>query len=313
MRHTSKFGLVASVGLLAFTLAACSTGAADNDGADTGSGENEAIELPADVRTPTGEHGEFADLLPTEIAERGQLVAAGSGQVAPLQFISAESDDMVGIVVDLTAEYAHRLGLEMVAEQASGSGTIPGVESGRYDVALAAGDFAERRTTLDFVDILAGGTVLVESAANPTGITSTDDLCGRSLSVSISSIQQSEAEELNQECIANGDEPIDLQAYDTLNSSVLAVQSGQAEVVWTDIAPANVMMAESPGVFAVAGELMWYAPYGVGVSVDNKELAEAILAALQSMHEDGTYLEILERWGNEELALDEIEINGSEF
>ncbi|MFF8816401.1 transporter substrate-binding domain-containing protein [Leucobacter sp. NPDC015123] len=280
--------------------------------ADGGEGEEtSAFALPTELREPTGEFGSLKDLVPAD--EDGVWIAAGSGQVAPLQYVPEGNSEIIGIVADLTAEYAHRLGLELKIEQVSGGGVMPGVESGRYDAALASGDFIERRGTASFVDILKGGTALIGNAAAPTDITGVDTLCGHSLAVTISSIQQTRAEEENKTCVDAGKDPIDVQPYDTVQAAVLAVQSQQAEVAWSDISPINVILAETPGVFELVGELMWYAPYGVAISVDRPEMVEAVRASLQSMHEDGTYHEILERWGSESLELDEIVVNGSEF
>lgn len=303
---------LAVLSLVALALTGCAAGGAGGaDADDAGDETAPAFALPTDIRTPTGEKGQFADLVPAD--EDGVWIAAGSGQVAPLQYVPEGGDSIIGIVADLTAEYAHRLGLELKIEQVSGGGTMPGVESGRYDAALAAGDFAERRTTVSFVDILKGGTALLGSALAPAGISGVEDLCGHSLAVTISSIQQTRADEENKACTDAGKDPIDIQAYDSVQAAVLAVQSQQAEVAWSDISPINVILAETPGQFELVGDLMWYAPYGVAIAADRADMAEAVRAALQSMVEDGTYAEILERWGSESLAMDEIEINGSEF
>ncbi|WP_067242895.1 transporter substrate-binding domain-containing protein [Microbacterium resistens] len=303
---------LAVLSLVALALTGCAAGGAGGaDADDAGEEMAPAFALPTDIRTPTGEKGQFADLVPAD--EDGVWIAAGSGQVAPLQYVPEGGDSIIGIVADLTAEYAHRLDLELKIEQVSGGGTMPGVESGRYDAALAAGDFAERRTTVSFVDILKGGTALLGSALAPADISGVEDLCGHSLAVTISSIQQTRADEENKACTDAGKDPIDIQAYDSVQAAVLAVQSQQAEVAWSDISPINVILAETPGQFELVGDLMWYAPYGVAIAADRADMAEAVRAALQSMLEDGTYAEILARWGSESLAMDEIEINGSEF
>ncbi|KUF05619.1 transporter substrate-binding domain-containing protein [Leucobacter sp. G161] len=295
----------------ALMLAGCTAAESGSQGAGDEPKDEAGFTLPSDLREPTGEFGALKNLVPDD--EDGIWIAAGSGQVAPLQYVPEGSSEIIGLVADLTAEYAHRLGLELQIEQVSGGGVMPGVESGRYDAALASGDFIERRGTASFVDILKGGTALLGNTQAPADITGVDDLCGHSLAVTISSIQQTRAEEENATCIDAGEEPIDVQPYDTVQAAILAVQSQQAEVAWSDISPINVVLAETPGQFELVGDLMWYAPYGVAIAVERTGMTEAVQAALQSMHDDGTYQEILERWGSESLALDEIEINGSEF
>lgn len=300
---------LALVSAAVMVLTGCTSGGASPQTTSTQS--TGSFALPTEIRKPTGQFGEFKNLVPKD--EDGVWIAAGSGQVAPLQYVPEGGSSIIGIVADLTAEYSHRLGLKLQIEQVSGAGIMPGVESGRYDAALAAGDFKERRTTSTFVDILRGGTAFLGNAAAPPDIKTVDDLCGHSLAVTISSIQQTRAEEQNKTCESQGQKPIDIQPYDSLQASVLAVQSQQAEVAWSDISPVNVILAENPGQFTLVGDLMWYAPYAVAISVKRPEMAAAVRAALQSMVDDGTYMEILNRWGSSSLAMDEILIDGSEY
>lgn len=311
MTFNRSVKIAAFAATAALTLAGCSSTAGSDETGDDVAGGTEGHALPTEIREPTGEFGEFKDLVPEE--EDGTWIAAGSGQVAPLQFLPEGGDSIIGLVADITAEYTHRLGLELQIEQVSGGGVMPGVESGRYDAALASGDFAERRETASFVDILKGGTALLGNAQAPSDIMGVDDLCGHSLAVTISSIQQTRAEEENDKCVDAGEDPIDVQPYDTVQAAVLAVQSQQAEVAWSDISPINVLLAQTPGQFELVGDLMWYAPYGVAIATDRPEMANAVHASLQSMVDDGTYQEILELWASENLALDAIEINGSEY
>ncbi len=58
-----------------------------------------------------------------------------------------------------------------------------------------------------------------------------------------------------------------------------------------------------------AGESFDVAPYGIAIAKDATDLGAALQAALQSLVDDGTYLDILNEWGVADGAIDEITIN----
>ncbi len=60
----------------------------------------------------------------------------------------------------------------------------------------------------------------------------------------------------------------------------------------------------------VAGDAFDVAPYGIAVD-KGSPLAQAIQAALQSLVDDGTYTEILTKWGVDAGAVDSITINAA--
>lgn len=61
---------------------------------------------------------------------------------------------------------------------------------------------------------------------------------------------------------------------------------------------------ESVGI--EGGESLW----GIGIGIDDKELATAVQTALQELIDDGTYVELLKAWNVEGMAIDTATING---
>ncbi|WP_223692318.1 ABC transporter substrate-binding protein [Leifsonia poae] len=251
--------------------------------------------------------------LPTAIASKGYIVLADSGSVKPLKYTESGSDVIIGLVPDLAAEYARRLGVTAKIERVAGDSVVPGVLAGRFDAGLALGDFAQRRETLDFVDILAGGQVLLVKKGNPAGVSGMDDLCGHSIAIVKGSNQQTVIDEYQAKCVTAGKPAIDVQAYADGPTSILALSSGRVEVAYDDIADANYLVKENPGLYQVTGDYQWLAPYGVGIPKADEDLTKAIQKAMQSMVDDGTYQKILAKYGQESIALKKIEINGSKF
>lgn len=293
MRFTRTLAAAAVVSVAALALAGCQA----------------VIAAPEAGRTSTGLKAE----LPADVAAKGVIVLADSGSVKPLKYTEPGSDEIIGLVPDLTREYAKRLGITAKIERVAGDSVVPGVLSGRFTAGLALGDFAERRKTLDFVDILAGGQVLLVKKGNPAGVSGMDDLCGHSIAISKGSNEQTVIDQYQAKCSSTGKPAIQVQAYADGPTGILALNSGRVEVAYDDIADANYLIKENPDAYQVTGDYQWLAPYGVGIPKADKKLTEAIQKALQSMVDDGTYQKILAEYGQESIALKKIEINGSKF
>lgn len=274
-----------------------------------------ALALSACAATPAAE-GEEAQqsAFASQLADPSILVAADSGSVKPLKYTEEGSTEFKGLIVELTQEYTKRMGVDVKIEKVSSDAVQPGVLANRYDVALAVGDFATRRETLDIVDLVNSGVVFLVQEGNPSGFDGTrDDLCGRSLAFGKGNVHQTYAEEQNEKCLAEGRPAIDMQGFPDGPTGTLALQSGRVDIQWQETSAANQLVKDSPDLFEIAGEAEMLAPYGVGVPKGKPELRDAIFEALTSMYEDGTYQALLEKWGQESIGLEKIEINGSKF
>jgi polar amino acid transport system substrate-binding protein len=253
-------------------------------------------------------------MLPKEILEKTSLTASTSASVPPLLYLETESNQLVGVVADLTHAYAAKLGLKIEIVKTSGDAVIPGVLAKRFDIVAAMGDFQSRRDKMDFIDIVKGGNALLTRKGNPAGITGLDDLCGRKLAVIKGSIQEKRAGEASQKCTAAGKPAVEVMGYPDGPTAVLALQSGRADLQWDDLAGAYYKVSKNPDAFEIAGAPQDKdAPYGVGLPKDQAQLRDAIHAALQSLLKDGTYGKILAKWGVAGLAQPEIVINGSQY
>jgi len=254
----------------------------------------------------------LAEMVPQDVRDRGYIVGAASLAVPPLLYADDDANTPKGAVAEISAAYAARLGLELRIEKVTGGGAIPGVVAGRYDIVASAGDFKSRRDVLDFVDLVKGGTALLVKAGNPTGVQGFEDLCGRKLALAKGSIQEGEAADLSDKCVAGGKAAIELMPFPDSSAGILAMQAGRADVFWDDLAPASWRLKQS-SEFAIAGKPQDLAPYGVGIPKEKTQLRDAIQASLQSLIDDGTYGQILAKWGMEAIAEPEALINGSEF
>ena len=76
--------------------------------------------------------------LPADIAKRGYIVAGTNPNTPPTTFFQEDNKTLAGREIDVMNAVAARLGVEVRWQDTGGfDNIIPGLKSGRYDVALS--------------------------------------------------------------------------------------------------------------------------------------------------------------------------------
>ncbi len=105
---------------------------------------------------------------------------------------------------------------------------------------------------------------------------------------------------------------VKIQSFENDTEAQTRVKSGGAVAGVNDypVAVDLARKADNGNAFEVIGEQVDAYPFGIAVNKDNKELTEALEAAVNAIIEDGTYKKILEKWGAETGAIDKAVVNG---
>jgi polar amino acid transport system substrate-binding protein len=178
-------------------------------------------------------------------------------------------------------------------------------------VAAAITDTKERQKKYDFVDYFNAGQAIVVATGNPEGISTVEDLCGKAVSVLVSSAQETLLNKFNTEECAS--DQIDITSLPNDQDALLQVQSGRAVASFTQepVGRYNVAKIAGGNAFEVANEEPLFAqPLGYVFPKDSTELRDAFQAAVQSLIDDGTYQEILEARDLGSGAVEEATVNG---
>ena len=257
----------------------------------------------------------WMDLLPEDVASKGALEAATTDGNAPWSFVEPDSGKPVGVDVDLLDEAAKRLGLEVNWSAIQFTAGIPGVQSGRYDTYVSAmADTVTRQEVVNFIDYSEEGSGVIVKKGNPLGIETFDDLCGKTVSIVTGSLFPEFVEGLNENC----DTPIVLSETGDQTGPYLAVASGQADATMNTYGVSNYTLTMATEGIQTQLELSPVprfipATQGYAFSKEKTDLMAAIAGAMQSMAEDGTYQEIMDKWAVGAAALDPITLNHAMF
>ena len=252
----------------------------------------------------------LTDLLPADVVERGYITIAGDASYPPIGFMDTDGTTMIGLDADMSAALGEALGIEFRKENASFDSIIPGIQGEKYDAGMSwINDTEERRAVVDFIDYSSDGSSMFGLATLDPQPATLADLCGVSVAVQKGSAQQTDVTTASEECEAAGSPAVDLQVFPDQTAANLAVNSGRADVSIADMPVAAWQVAETDGAFALFGEPYGEVMHGVAV-LKGSDLAEPIARAFEQIMEDGTYAEILEKWGMSDAALDTVLING---
>lgn len=273
----------------------------------------------ADTTGPTGATGSsqitaqrdeaVAKLVPAAIAERGKLVVAMDATYPPNEFFDKDGKTIIGMDPDLAKAIGQTMGLEVELKNVTFDAILPGLASGKYDLAMSSfTDTKEREKTVDMVTYLVAGTKFYTPADNPTEISGLADLCGKTVAVEKGTTQADDAETQNKKCKSAGDDPVKVSVFPDQSGANLALTSGRAQIGMADSPVAAYIIDQSDGKLQATGEDYGTAPYGIAV---NKEsgLTEAVSAAVKSLMSGGQYTVILKEWNLADGAIDESKIN----
>lgn len=251
----------------------------------------------------------------------GQLITPGKLTICsdipypPLEFFD-QNGNPTGSDIDLGAEIARRLGLEEVVNNTVFDTIIPALLGGKCDVIISDQNItADRVKQVDMIPYFNAGQAFLVATGNPENLQTTTDLCGKKVAAETGTTEVDyvqgtgdyKGQGLSAACTSAGKPAIDMHQFDKDSDAILALSSGQVDVYFADYPVVANYANARPDAFQVA-PIPQLAPALVGMSVPNdaghKGLEQAVQAALVSMINDGTYLNILKNYKDDAGAID---------
>lgn len=252
------------------------------------------IEIP-----PAPYSEEIAGRLSDEIRSKPALVSVMTTMNVPLHYFDEDGTTLIGFDVDFSYALGEVLGMDIEIAGADIQQLIPGLQAGRYDMAVTVlVPTAERRALFDFVDYLSINTALVVREEHADEISIEDNsICGHSVAVVTGSIQAlNELPAVAARCEEEGLPPPIEQSYADLQNASLALMSQRVDsVLYT--APAVDAMIRAADGLAFAG-LVPTPPGAIAVQKGSL-LLEPLRDAILVLMESGVYDAIVSKWGME--------------
>ena len=249
--------------------------------------------------------------VPAAIKAKGTLSVATEAQYAPNEFIAPDGHTVIGMDADLMQALGEVMGLKVKLINSNFETIIPGLAAGRYDVGASSfTDTKEREKTVDFVDYYTAGiSFYAKSSANPA-VTELADLCGKTVAVEKGTTEQEQSEKQSKACSKAHEKSVTVLSFPGQNAVNLAVSSGRAELGMADSPVVAYQIKQANGQFKLIGKSYGFAPYGLAIP-KTSGMTTPILAALKELMANGTYLQILTKWGIQSGAITTPKINGA--
>jgi polar amino acid transport system substrate-binding protein len=289
--------LAAGVVSLALLAAACSSGSSGGKQTLSPSGS-------------TGVNTAAAALVPSAIKSKGTLVVAEDASYAPNEFLGTDGKTVMGMDADLAVALGKALGLKVQVENITFDSIIPGLKNGRYDLGMSSfTDTKEREAEVNFVTYFSAGTSFFVKASGGPDINTLADLCGQKVAVESGTTQETDAKAESKKCPSG--KSVQVDSYQTQSNANLALGNGRDTVSMADSPVAAYQVKQSDGNFKLSGQPYGQAPYGIAVPKQAGTMDKAVQAALKGLIANGTYTQILTKWGIQSGAISQPVINGA--
>ena len=293
--------VLTGLSLLAAASVALTGCASNSDSSGSSSGPT------GSVSAMVSEQQALASLVPSAIKSAGTLTVGVNVPYSPNEYL--QGGKVVGFDVDLMDATAKVLGLKTSYRQADFDKIVPAVGTGTYDIGMSSfTDNKLREKTVDFVDYFSAGILW----ASPKGKTvDPNSACGLTVAVqSTTTEQQDQLPALSKACTKAGKKAIKVLSYDSQDNATNAVILGKADAMSADSPVTAYAIKQSGGKLQQAGQITEAAPYGWPIK-KGSTLLTAMQKALQSLIDNGTYLQICTKWGVQTGAIKTAAINGA--
>jgi polar amino acid transport system substrate-binding protein len=240
------------------------------------------------------------------------IIAAADPSLLPYNFVGDDGSTWEGINVDIAAALSKELGKTIEFESAGFDTIIPGLASGRFDLALTGMfDTIERQKTVDFVDYLAAKNNFL-SSKDFRDVESMDDLCGVTVGIPGGALEADLLATASTACTDAGDAAITVNEYADLDATILALTSGRIEVTPNDSAANAYVLAANEDTLKTSGGYLNEGYFAAAFPKDS-ELTAEVEDAFMAIIDNGDYAAILADWGIDDRGLDAPIINGATF
>lgn len=300
MRVHSVFRLVAATAITAVAVGLSGCTSASVNASDAS--------LQETTPPRSEESSELYDLLPDDVKRAGKVLVVGD--VAGPWRVKQADGSVTGLTPDLLAALSDITGVDFALEIGEGLPAIKlGVQSGRYDMGFGPVLSSESsRQDLLFVDYFLGRAGLLYPAAADE-ISSIAGLCGKTLAlIEGSAAFDSLLENLTTTCSEDGQNPAEVVTLADTSATILAVESGRADVAATSAHRAAFAVSENPDrlqVYVTSDDEFTPDPLGMIFNVADEELAIAVYEAWSALVENGTVAELMAEYDLEASYLPE--------
>lgn len=221
----------------------------------------------------------------------------------PFSFKDPKSGELMGFDRDLFEAMAKKVGANVKWSEFSFAEltSFAPLKTKRVDIygGGAMSDTPERRENgVSFIDFVYDPLVFFTLSRNVDQFKSQDALCGKRVAITRSGTTTAQAKEWSEEnCTKAGRPALDVIASDSSATSQSMLKQGRAEASINGAASLSNSNKIEGNVYIAIGKPLDKSIYGMAFLNENRELGDALKKALDELIADGTYVQLLHKWG----------------
>ncbi|AXU98250.1 ABC transporter substrate-binding protein (plasmid) [Erwinia persicina] len=237
--------------------------------------------------------------LPADILKKGYIVVGTNPNTPPTTFYQADNKTLAGREIDIVSAVADRLGIAVHWRDTGGfDNIIPGLKSGRYDLAASNIDANKKRLQqVDFVGYYnASKLALISRKDAALGPFNTfTELCGKTVGAGAGTSQITRLQTASDACVAGNKPAITIPVFPDRPAGVQAVMSGRVPMFFGPYEGLRYQASQVKAL-SLAGEITIEDTIVSLALPKDSPLEKPVQAALNSLIKDGTYQQILDKW-----------------
>ena len=282
-----RFVSAALAAVMALSMTACgsSNSAAETTAADTEAAESQAEETTAEEAKTT---------------DGGTLIVGFDQDFPPMGFVG-DDGEYTGFDLELAEAVCEIYGWKLVKTPINWDAKDTELNSGAIDCIWNGFTYTGRENDYTFSDPYVDNSIVMVVKAD-SGITSLADLAGKSVMAQAASSAVDAINE-NEDFKASLKGVVELGDY---NMGFMDLAQGTVDAVAADLGVAQYQIANNDGDYVILDEPLSTEQYAIGFLKGNTELRDAVNAELLKMAEDGTMLEIAQKYVDQGLVLDSL-------
>jgi len=275
-----KVGVAALASLAAFTLAACGSSEPNADSKSAGTGASQKIVIGTSVGAP-----------PYEFYKEG------------------DTSTVLGYEPDLLQAAAKIMNVKIDYQVADYEALFNGLDAKRYDiVAYGLVDRKARQEKYDVLDYGKDASGFLGKVGSTAALTKLTDLCGKTVSVQTGSSHDATLDAENKTCRQQGLPEIKLLRSKDLPGIALAVTTDRANYASSQVPLLAYNATQVKGL--EVSDLTYLEGYVGFVLPKDSKWTKPLGEAIDKLIADGTYKQIMEKWGLGGLLVDATSVNG---
>jgi polar amino acid transport system substrate-binding protein len=199
------------------------------------------------------------------------------------------SGELVGFDVEIASALCDEMKAKCEIVAQDWDGIIPGLVAKKYDAIVASMSITdERKAMVDFTDRYYSNYLRIV-AKKDSGVTSADDLKGKTVGAQRATVAATWAEDK----LGRGST---VKLYDTQTAAYSDLEAGRLDALLSDVYPAYDWLKDKPDFQFVGENIDINDVIGIAVRKGDDKLREALNSALKTIRENGVYAKINEKY-----------------